>query len=96
MKKVYFTTTGCKSSQADLGNFGQSFEHLGYQPTFILKEANVVVFSSCGYTEQAYRKVVESCTSLSEDMNLDGTFIVTGCAVEIFKSKGFTLLNPHF
>jgi len=80
----YIWTIGCQMNKAESERLGSYLEQLGYQPTPITEEADLVVLNSCVVRQSAENRVVNKLNSLKSLKKLRPgvTLAVTGCLVD--------------
>ncbi len=83
MPQYYIWTVGCQMNKAESERLGSYLEHLGYQPTPIAEEADLVVLNSCVVRQSAENRVINKLDALKSlrRSNPGLTLAVTGCLV---------------
>ena len=89
MPNYHIWTIGCQMNQAESERLGSLFEHLGYQATDTVENADVVVLNSCVVRQSAENRVVNRIKALRPFIQThpDITLAVTGCLVNSDAAK---------
>ncbi|HEY2980048.1 MAG TPA: MiaB/RimO family radical SAM methylthiotransferase, partial [Anaerolineales bacterium] len=83
--KYHIWTEGCQMNVADSQRVGSALEHLGYQLTGSIEEADVIVLNTCVVRQSAEDKAIGRATSLRplKDKNPNLIINVMGCMVGV-------------
>jgi tRNA-2-methylthio-N6-dimethylallyladenosine synthase len=84
-KKYHFWITGCQMNYADARRVATGLEHLGYQVTPTVEEADVIVLQTCTVRQQSEDKAYGRLYSLRplKEQHPDKTIAVMGCVVGV-------------
>ena len=95
MKKYHVWTEGCQMNVADSQRLGSALEHLGYEFTRRVDEADVIVLNTCVVRRSAEDKATGRLNSLKplKTKNPDLVVNLMGCMVGI---RGSELLRDRF
>jgi len=93
MKKYHIWTIGCQMNVADSTHVGAELEKLGYEPTGVIDEADVVVLNTCVVRQSAENKALGKLGSLKPWRLQDPhrTLALMGCMVGVRPSP--SMLN---
>lgn len=86
MKKVYIKTFGCVQNTADSERIKSYYWDLGYQPTGVLEDADLVVINTCVIRESAENRAYGLINKIKNQKSKI-KIIVTGCLVPIIGKK---------
>jgi tRNA-2-methylthio-N6-dimethylallyladenosine synthase len=94
-KKYHFWITGCQMNYADARRVATGLEHLGYQVTPTIDEADVIVLQTCTVRQQSEDKAYGRLYSLRplKEKHPDKTIAVMGCVVGV---RGNEALEKSF
>src|SRR5688572_30051643 len=83
--KYHIWTEGCQMNVADSQRVGSALEHLGYQLTGTIEEADVIVLNTCVVRQSAEDKAIGRVTSLRplKDQNPNLVINLMGCMVGV-------------
>ncbi len=83
MPNYHIWTIGCQMNVAESERLGNLFEHLGYQATDTVEDADTVVLNSCVVRQSAENRVVNKIKTLRPFIQTHPhtTLAVTGCLV---------------
>ena len=84
-KKYHFWITGCQMNYADARRVATGLEHLGYQATPTIDEADVIVLQTCTVRQQSEDKAYGRLHSLRplKEQHPHKTIAVMGCVVGV-------------
>lgn len=94
MPQYYIWTIGCQMNKAESERLGSLFEGLGYQPTAVAEEADLIVLNSCVVRQSAENRVIGKLDALRvlKKTRPSLTLAVTGCLVD---SQELSQRFPH-
>ncbi|HQU35735.1 MAG TPA: tRNA (N6-isopentenyl adenosine(37)-C2)-methylthiotransferase MiaB [Anaerolineales bacterium] len=83
--KYHIWTEGCQMNVADSQRVGSSLEHLGYQCTETIEEADVIVLNTCVVRQSAEDKAIGRLTSLLPLKRQNPNLVINlmGCMVGV-------------
>ncbi|MCC6299951.1 MAG: tRNA (N6-isopentenyl adenosine(37)-C2)-methylthiotransferase MiaB [Anaerolineales bacterium] len=83
--KYHIWTEGCQMNVADSQRVGSSLEHLGYQFTATIEEADVIVLNTCVVRQSAEDKAIGRLTSLLPLKRQNPNLVINlmGCLVGV-------------
>ncbi|HMS01139.1 MAG TPA: tRNA (N6-isopentenyl adenosine(37)-C2)-methylthiotransferase MiaB [Anaerolineales bacterium] len=83
--KYHIWTEGCQMNVADSQRVGSSLEHLGYQFTETIEEADVIVLNTCVVRQSAEDKAIGRLTSLLPLKRQNPNIVINlmGCMVGV-------------
>jgi len=83
MPHYYIWTIGCQMNKAESERLESLFQHLGYQPTAIAGEADLIVLNSCVVRQHAEDRIVNKINALKalKRSPRPPMLAVTGCLV---------------
>jgi len=83
--KYHIWTEGCQMNVADSQRVGSSLEHLGYQFTETIEEADVIVLNTCVVRQSAEDKAIGRLTSLLPLKRQNPNLVINlmGCMVGV-------------
>jgi threonylcarbamoyladenosine tRNA methylthiotransferase MtaB len=87
MRRVAFTTLGCKVNQYETQRIQQDFERAGFVVVPFQEEADVYVINTCSVTGQAESKSRQTIRR-ARRANPNAKVIVTGCAAQMALNQG--------
>jgi tRNA-2-methylthio-N6-dimethylallyladenosine synthase len=95
-KKYHFWITGCQMNYADARRVATGLEHLGYQATPTMEEADVIVLQTCTVRQQSEDKAYGRLYSLRplKEEHPDKTIAVMGCVVGVRGNKALEKTFP--
>ncbi|NVK22102.1 MAG: tRNA (N(6)-L-threonylcarbamoyladenosine(37)-C(2))-methylthiotransferase MtaB [Kangiellaceae bacterium] len=76
--QVHLSSLGCRLNEAELQNWAQSFQRIGYALTSKVEEANLIVLNTCAVTSEAARKSRQMVRRFHRS-NPAARLVVTGC-----------------
>ncbi len=84
MSHYYIWTIGCQMNKAESERLESLFQHLGYQPTAIAGEADLIVLNSCVVRQHAEDRIVNKINALRalKRSSRPPILAVTGCLVD--------------
>jgi len=84
MPQYYIWTIGCQMNRAESERLGSLFQKLGYQPTTVAAEADLIVLNSCVVRQSAEERITNKISALGplKKARPDVTLTVTGCFVD--------------
>ncbi|MDF1519497.1 MAG: tRNA (N6-isopentenyl adenosine(37)-C2)-methylthiotransferase MiaB [Brevefilum sp.] len=93
--KYHIWTEGCQMNVADSRRLASSLEKLGYQPTRVPKEADVIVLNTCVVRQSAEDKAIGRLSSLKplKDKNPNLVINLMGCLIGV---RGNTKIQEKF
>lgn len=96
MKKYLIWTIGCQMNVADSSHVGAELERLGYEPTGVVDEANVIVLNTCVVRQSAENKALGKLGSLKPWRLQDTTrtLALMGCMVGVKPSPALLRAFP--
>ncbi len=82
-KRFHLWTIGCQMNEADSAKIGAMLQEVGYRPTELEDEADIVVLNSCVVRQAAEDKVAGKLNSLVrlKRQRPDISVVLTGCLV---------------
>jgi tRNA-2-methylthio-N6-dimethylallyladenosine synthase len=94
MPNYHIWTIGCQMNKAESERLGSFFEGLGYQPTAVAGEADLIVLNSCVVRQSAENRVIGKLDALRalKKTRPSLTLAVTGCLVD---SQELSQRFPH-
>lgn len=87
IKKVYLATNGCPENRNDLARMQMYLEQQDYIQTDILKEADLVLFNSCGLTNHSEDVSINIVKHLKAKKKDSAELVVYGCLSKINKAR---------
>ncbi len=96
MPCYYIWTIGCQMNKADSECIGSYLEQLGYQPTPVAEEAEIIVLNSCVVRQSAENRVVNKLGALKslKRGRQNPVLALTGCMVDS-RVDGIRHRFPH-
>ncbi|WP_251359359.1 tRNA (N(6)-L-threonylcarbamoyladenosine(37)-C(2))-methylthiotransferase MtaB [Kangiella sp. TOML190] len=76
--QVHLSSLGCRLNEAELQNWAQSFQRIGYSLSNQVDKANLIVFNTCAVTAEAARKSRQMIRKYHR-INPNARMVVTGC-----------------
>lgn len=76
--QVHLSALGCRLNEAELQNWAQSFQRIGYALTSEPEKANLIVLNTCAVTAEAARKSRQMVRRFHRT-NPAARLVVTGC-----------------
>ncbi len=96
-RKYHIWTIGCQMNVADSNHVAAELEKIGYNPTDVVDEADVVVLNTCVVRQQAENKAIGKTGSLKpwKESNDKRTLALMGCMVGVKPSPQLMASFPH-
>jgi tRNA-2-methylthio-N6-dimethylallyladenosine synthase len=93
--KYHIWTEGCQMNVADSLRVASALEHLGYQETRVVDDANIIVLNTCVVRQSAEDKAYGRLTSLKplKEKHPELVINLMGCLVGV---KGYEKLQKRF
>jgi tRNA-2-methylthio-N6-dimethylallyladenosine synthase len=88
MKKYHIITFGCQMNISDSERIATMFESMGYSPTEIAGEADIIIANMCSVRQSAVDRIFGISKNFTELKKKRGTkLILTGCFLEADRYK---------
>jgi tRNA A37 methylthiotransferase MiaB len=96
-KKYHIWTIGCQMNVADSSHVAAELEKIGYGPTDILDDADVVILNTCVVRQSAEDRAIGKLGSLKpwRHARPEGTLALMGCMVGVKPSQKLMETYPH-
>lgn len=96
-QKYHIWTIGCQMNVADSNHVAAELEKIGYGPTNVLDEADVIVLNTCVVRQTAENKAVGKLGSLKpwRSQKPGGTLALMGCMVGVKPSQQLLDSYPY-
>lgn len=96
-QKYHIWTIGCQMNVADSNHVAAELEKIGYGPTNVLDEADVIVLNTCVVRQTAENKAIGKLGSLKpwRRGKPDGTLALMGCMVGVKPSQQLLDAYPY-
>ena len=80
----FLQTLGCQMNYSDSERIATTLAKLGYQPTYILNEADLIIFNTCSVRQKAEDRVFGQMKQIEKlkKENSDVKVGLTGCMVK--------------
>ena len=89
MTKVAFVSLGCSKNLVDTEVMLRNLHKEGFEVTFEVEEAEIVIVNTCGFIESAKQESIDNIIDIGELKNYGKCkhIIATGCLVERYREE---------
>ena len=89
MTKVAFISLGCSKNLVDTEVMLNNLHRAGFEVTFEVEEAEIVIINTCGFIESAKQEAIDNIIDANELKNYGKCkhIIATGCLVERYREE---------